>query len=363
MLKRCEKYQEGLKQIPAPGKGCHPFLLAVANRGVRAGLEDAVIVEDILQNIPQGRREVPRREIEQAVERARADFEKPRGLPPPKREPGFGWALTARLVGQYDGRGLDDLRALSPLAVPQEPAAQFHLALTRLYAPTDWLFIGPAQAYAVRDVNLKPAVAWLELASRSGRVPAEHLMLNALTGNAGKTLDGKDSFRCGEAVAEPPHYLLVEFDGMSEERQAAFWFGVITEGLMDVAALVHSGGKSIHSWVRVPEAVTDKVRWRAYVVLLFDRWLSPREAGVPVELRADRACRDAGRLTRCPGWLRADRGNRLQELLYLGPKSGAGHDTHGDFGPPAPQSGPDQAEPDQGQAGFVELKNDIGGGL
>jgi hypothetical protein len=99
MLKRCEKYQEGLKQIPAPGKGCHPFLLAVANRGVRAGLEDAVIVEDIEQNIPQGRREVPRREIEQAVEQARADFEKPRGL---RRPGGAGVrvALTARLVGR-----------------------------------------------------------------------------------------------------------------------------------------------------------------------------------------------------------------------------------------------------------------------
>jgi hypothetical protein len=319
MLKRCEKYQEGLKQIPAPGKGCHPFLLAVANRGVRAGLEDAVIVEDIEQNIPQGRREVPRREIEQAVEQARADFEKPRGLPPPRREPGFGWALTARLVGQYDGKVLDELRALSPVAVPQEPAAQFHLTLTRLYAPTDWLFIGQARAYAVRNVNLKQASDWLATLSRSGQVPAEHLLLNALTGNAGKTLAGEESFRCGEAVAEPPRYFLVVFVGMPEERQAAFWFGVISEGLMDVAALVHSGGKSVHGWVRVPAAVTDKVRWRAYVDLLFDRWLSPREAGVPAELRADRACRDAGRLTRCPGWLRADRDNRQQSLLFLKP--------------------------------------------
>ncbi len=363
MNERLHKYQAELKKIPAPGKGCHPFLLAVANRGVRAGLEDEAIVEDIERHIPQGRREVPRREIEQAVERARADFEKPRGLPLPKREPGFGWALTARLVRQYEGKGLDDLRVLSPVAVPQEPVSQFRLALTRLYAPTDWLFIGQAQAYAVRNVNLRPAAVWLEHAGRLGRVPAEHLMLNALTGKAGKTLAGEESFRCGEAVAEPTRFFLVEFDGMTEERQAAFWFGVISEGLLDVAALVHSGGKSVHGWVRVPVAVTDKVRWRAYVDLLFDRWLSPREAAVPSELRADRACRDAGRLTRCPGWLRADRENRLQELLYLKPESGAGHDTHGDFGPPAPQRGSDQAGKKQAPAELVEPKNDIGGGL
>lgn len=319
MLKRCENYQAEIKKIPAPGKGCHPFLLSVANRGVWAGLEDEVIIEDIARNIPQGQREIPRREIEQAVERARLDFEKPRGTPPPKREPGFGWALTARLVGQYAGKGLDDLRALSPVEVPQESAAQCHLALSRLYAPTDWLFIGQARACAVRNFNLKTAEAWLESVGRSGQAPAEHLMLNALTGNAGTTLAGEESFRCGEAVAEPTRFFLIEFDGLTEERQAAFWFGVISEGLLDVAALVHSGGKSVHGWVRVPAAVTDKVRWRAYVDLLFDCWLSPREDGVPAELRADRACRDAGRLTRCPGWLRADRSNRQQTLLFLKP--------------------------------------------
>jgi len=319
MLKRFEKYQADLQQIPAPGNGCHPFLLTVANRGVWAGLEDDVIIEDITRNIPQGQRLIPRREIEQAVERARADSEKPRGTPPPRRDSGFGWALTARLVVQYAGKVLEDLRALSPVVVPVEPAAQCRLALSRLYAPTDWLFIGQARACAVRNFNLKTAASWLGSVARSGQVPAEHLMLNALTGNAGKTLAGGESFRCGEAVAKPVRFFLVEFDGLTEERQAAFWFGVITEDLLDVAALVHSGGKSVHGWVRVPAAVTDKVRWRAYVDLLFDCWLSPREDGVPAELRADRACRDAGRLTRCPGWLRADRGNRQQSLLFLKP--------------------------------------------
>lgn len=316
---KLQNYQAALKNIPAPGKGCHPYLLSVANRGVRVGLDDKDVVEDIAKNIPHGKREVTRREIEQAVARARADFENPKALPAPKKPAGRGWALTARLVRQYAGTTLKDLQALSPVAVPQDPVEQCKLAVARLFAPTAWLYIGPARACAVRGFNLKTAADWLDFVGRSGQVPAEQIMLNALTGNAGKTQAGAESYRCGETVAEPARYFLVEFDGMPEGQQAAFWYGILCEGLLDLGALVHSGGRSIHGWVRAPATVTDKARWRAYVDNLYDAWLAPQGGGVPTELRADRACRDIGRLTRCPGWARADRGNRQQTLLFLKP--------------------------------------------
>ena len=80
-------YEAALQSIPAPGAGCHPALLGVANLGAKAGLDPNQIVADIRSAIPSGKRRVGDREIQDAVAKA-------------LREKGEGWN------GERRGSGL-----------------------------------------------------------------------------------------------------------------------------------------------------------------------------------------------------------------------------------------------------------------
>ena len=50
------KYRQALESIPAPGDGCHPYLLTVANLGVLSGKDPDQIFSDVRARIPAGRR-------------------------------------------------------------------------------------------------------------------------------------------------------------------------------------------------------------------------------------------------------------------------------------------------------------------
>ena len=102
---------------------------------------------------------------------------------------------------------------------------------------------------------------------------------------------------------------------MAREDQEAFWFTVICDKLMPVAALIDSGGKSIHAWLRVD--LPDRDAWDKLV-----RHELYGEQGRLTRLGADRACCNPARLSRLPGHYRrdtADDPGRWQRLLYLNP--------------------------------------------
>jgi hypothetical protein len=82
-----EKYRQQITFIPTPGvaNGCHQALLGIANLGVLAGLEPGVIFDDIKRNIPSGSRNVPDKEISDAVNKAIWDRDNSREFTPPEK--------------------------------------------------------------------------------------------------------------------------------------------------------------------------------------------------------------------------------------------------------------------------------------
>ncbi|MFC1451857.1 hypothetical protein ACFLSJ_00770 [Verrucomicrobiota bacterium] len=140
--------------------------------------------------------------------------------------------------------------------------------------------------------------------------PVEHLSFPRmrlelrLTGDLGPTKNGGMSFRADSCIASF-RFATVEFDSVPMDEQAAFWAGVD----LPVAAIIDSGGKSLHGWVRVDRPDREAWEWDVEIGL-FARRLVP--------LGVDAACRNEARLSRMPGFHRAET-KRWQRLLYLAP--------------------------------------------
>jgi hypothetical protein len=107
-------------------------------------------------------------------------------------------------------------------------------------------------------------------------------------------------------------FAVAEFDGMSREDQLRFWWAVN----LPVSALIDSGGKSLHAWIRI-DGVDTADQWADLVEgRLFGTYLIP--------LGCDAACRNEGRLSRLPGHFRTEKGH-WQRILYLAPEGRAIH--------------------------------------
>ena len=299
-----ERYRGALASIPPPGQGCHPTLLRVANLGIMAGIDEETLAADIRSAIPEGERRVPDREIRVTVDKAAREagsegqVRKIRSAPSMPRVDGMKIRNTIIARGSDDEA---DLWGASPVRLDGEPQRDARLLLDTLYADGDYLFIG-----SLFDRPVRPVADWRRLLEQHGpRWP--HIMPNPVDGRVHKTSTGSPSWRCDAAVCQF-RFAVAEFDNLSRAEQLAFWSGVVFLGLFDVAALIDSGGKSIHAWLRVD--CPDRNAWERDIEQeLFGQWLAP--------MGVDRACRNESRLSRLPGHYRQESGNR-QRLLYLG---------------------------------------------
>lgn len=293
-------YRTALASIPPPGRGCHPFLLKVAGLGIREGVDPGTIRTDIRRAIPRGSRPVADHEIDQAVRKA-SDNRNPRPPDPIQRSlwrPAPLRSSTLWSVFLSEPHDPSDLWERSPVRLTDDPIADGVLLLETLYQPGEHLFIGEQTERMVLTVD-----RWIKALKTRRYWP--HIMPNPLTGQSAKTQTGKMSPRCDAAVAAF-RYAVVEFDEISVDRQRRFWSNIIDRQLLDVAAVIDSGGKSLHGWVRVD--CPDRGTWdREVRDRLFRQFLVP--------IGADRACANPSRLSRLPGHQR--RPDRLQQLLYL----------------------------------------------
>ena len=174
-----------------------------------------------------------------------------------------------------------------------------------LYSPGDVLFIGDRYGSTV-----KTTAEWLA-EFRAGRPIPPHIIPNPLTGGTAPTKDGRPSFRA-DACVKAFRFAVAEFDGMTREDQLRFWWAV----RLPVCALIDSGGKSLHAWIRI-DGVETADRWTDIVEkVLFGQRLIP--------LGCDAACRNEARLSRMPGHFRTEKG-RWQRILYLAPGGRAIH--------------------------------------
>lgn len=322
------KYVQKLGELPPPGSGrCHPALLGVANLGVLAGRDDAAMLADIRGALPVGEREIPDKEIQDAIRKARQDFSNNQGghqhsramlpLRPAFDGPAARTALALKGGENIDPDALRAEHANGSIIDWPEDLDGIRL-LETLYAPDENLFIGSRTDMGPDCV--RPVRNWIESLNRlreearkSPDKPAacgdllQHIIPNPLTGKSGMTMNGRASFRADSCVRKF-RFAMAEFDGIPIPQQLAFWRGL---GL-PVVALIDTGGRSVHAWIKVSAASaadwTNAIEQGLY-------------AGVLMPLGVDPSCKNEARLSRLPGVLRSGTG-RYQRLLYLNPIGG-----------------------------------------
>lgn len=300
-------FEDALTRIPPPGRGCHPYLLTLGNYAAIEGIELSDAVTRIARAIPPGARPVTRQEIEEAVFKA---FEE-------RRSGGGGFTRAAVPIDSLrkataaslltflhpsEDITFDSLRGASPVMFdPEDGITQMLAVLQHLYHPDEYLYCGDTfgtDVYTVRN--------WVEVLTeaRDADLP-EHFCWNPYSGVPAPTKDGtKDSYRCDNAVRDF-RFAMVEFDKLDIGLQLRFWAGA----RLPVAAIVFSGGKSLHGILRVT-GIENLADWGVTVRrVLYQRWLVP--------IGVDPACANPSRLSRTPGAIRAS-GVR-QDLIYLNP--------------------------------------------
>ncbi len=299
------KYQDALSRIPAPGTGCHPYLLTVANLGSLVGIPPSSIIEDIRTAIPHGTRRISDREISDAIRKAGNTTFKPSGAPY-KPRPVFDWVkYRGRLIERSRGVTEADIWEASSIRIDWEPGVRDALAiLDCLFKDADILFIG--------DVYDKPVAtaAQHRRMFAAGTIPP-HVIPNPVDGDMHTTSAGTLSKRCDAAV-KSYRFAVVEFDDLPMPDQVCFWHSVIRDNLLPVACLIDSGGKSIHAWLRVDLPNVDA--WNREI----RQGLYDPDTGRMAAMGADRACQNPSRLSRMPGHFREDNG-RHQRVLFINP--------------------------------------------
>ena len=216
-----ERYHEALAVIPPPGQGCHPALLSVANRGIAAGIDAERLAADLRAAIPAGKRRVPDREIQAAVDKAVEDAESgicvrgrlTKPAPPKPRIDGERMRNKIMAEGSEDEA---DLWAASPIRLDGPAEQDALLLLDTLYDAEEFLYIGDLFDRAVHQV-----ADWRrELEVRRPVWP--HIIPNPVDGQLHETSAGGQSYRCDAAVCGF-RFAVAEFDDLPRADQ----FGVL----------------------------------------------------------------------------------------------------------------------------------------
>jgi hypothetical protein len=282
--------------------------LGVANLGIKAGIDPEQIHNDIRQATISA--PMPDREIADAIKRAASNYRQEGAVchfrPKPKPLIQNGHEALQRIItqGQIDNEA--DLREISPIRLPNNPAEEAVRFLDTLYSPGDLIFIGDRYHDGVIGRTIRSRDKWLRHL-RAGNAPGPHLIINPLSGMPApkKSGDG-DSYR-GDSNVKVFRYCLVEFDNLPREDQIRFY----SAAKLPIRALIDTGGKSLHAWIDVSKLfqVTTEAEWDKHIKFgLYEKALIP--------LGVDRACCNPSRLSRLPGWLRTETG-RFQRILWL----------------------------------------------
>jgi hypothetical protein len=297
---RLKRYQAELLAIPPSGSGgCHVALLRVANYGRVAGLAPEQVAQDLTAHI-RGTRKVSMSEIESAIRKAFSAGDAPR--PKPTID---GAKFLDYLLKLGAGAEEVDLWEASPIRIDWEPEQDAIELLQRLYQPAECLFVG--SRFDSGPQHVLTASEWLARFETDQAVP-EHIIPNPLSGKPGTTKDGKPTYRADGCVSSF-RFAIIEFDYMPRDLQIWFWAAAL-EKRFPVTALIDSGNRSIHGWLRVD--IEDA-----------DEWEKEIESNLFVNLKGmgiDAACRNEARLSRLPGHFRTET-KRWQRLLYLNPES------------------------------------------
>jgi hypothetical protein len=304
-------YLDRLQTIPAPGDGCHPDILGIANLGFMAELPRETIFSDIRASIPAGSRIVSDKEINEAIQKALRDHKGGTYTPQTRPAPAIRNGKTAlqKIIEQGPIGDEADLWEMSPLRLLKEPKDDPAFLLETLYEPTDLIFIGDRHQAGIVGDTIRTAEEWIAY-FRNGGKTAPFVIINPLTGTPAPTKTGDATTFRGDANVKTFRYCLAEFDSLSREDQIRFW----SAAKLPVVCLIDSGGKSIHAWLDIKKLadVRTPEKWQSEIKQnLYDRLLTP--------LGVDAACSNPARLSRLPGHYREEK-QAFQRLLWLSPE-------------------------------------------
>lgn len=354
-----KKYRNALSAIPAPGCGCHAALLGVANLGIMAGRDDHTMLSEIRNAIPTGKRKVADREIWDAIQRAHKDTSpfdanvpRPRPVSPPRRSPAEklaailknspetaeklkSWIIDAG-GGEVDLFGADVWEASAVRIQPSTklkncPYAEDGILLLRtLYRPEDILYIGNQTERGKEQQNhVKTVSEWIaffqdqtaKIAAMPENAQGQALerlgdaypliIPNPLSGRWESTKDGARQTLRGDACVQSFRFMVLESDSLSFPQQGALLRGICRLLECKVCAVIYSGGKSCHAWVRL-DGISNLNEWEKKIKEHF---------AVLGKIGFDGACCNAARLSRFAGMFRRDKG-KFQRVLYLAPEGG-----------------------------------------
>ena len=337
-LTQQENYIVRLYQLPPPGKGCHTAMMGVADCGLMARVDPETIFEDIRRSIRPGARTVPDSEIRETIVNAQRTlniFAPAMECPSTASAPKVDLEKLRKTVLAEGGGEVDmfspEFRATSPIPLPDKadgtlPLQELILLLRHLYEPEERIFIGQRQDCSPELI--RPAADWVvtfeaeqtrllelpeekrlaEIQALGDRFP--HICPNPLSGKAAQTRSGDKMTYRGDRCVSAFKYIVAECDSLPLPQQGALIQGLCARGA-EIAAIIHSGGKSCHAWLRCDdinnlESWNIEVKNNVFIVL--------------GDLGFDRACSNPSRLSRTPGMFRPDKGI-FQRLLYLSPKT------------------------------------------
>lgn len=118
--------------MPRPGSGCHTYILGTANLGVLCGLSIEKIFVDIRRSIPSGSRQIPDKEILDAIRKAEGDHGRGQScVYVPKLEPVVedGMAAFQWIISQATITDEADLWEHSPIRINWPPQEDVRHAL------------------------------------------------------------------------------------------------------------------------------------------------------------------------------------------------------------------------------------------
>lgn len=207
-----------------------------------------------------------------------------------------------------------DLKAKSPIPIPDDPIAQFHLALSSLFGPGECIELkgsmfldNKPKGAPVGNTVRRTVAEWLDLTDQNtydillGSRCGTHMRINPVEG--GRPGSGLNGHTTDNDISSY-RFCLIEHDELSKDQQAT----LLAMLPLPIAAVVDSGAQSLHAWLKVGASwgggFADEVKLLyAYLKVL----------------GFDPANKNPSRLTRAPGFPRLDRagGTGLQALLYL----------------------------------------------
>jgi hypothetical protein len=287
-----------------------------------AGVDPEQIHEDVRQYVNDKARPVSDREIGDAIHKAVSDFESPSAERPwkpsarnsapksihlQKVEEDIQRGAFQHLIKSHRWVSEEAIRDASPIRVPDDPKEHAPQVVEALWEPHALLFMGRNDEPGILGKTVVSAELWSRyLQGFPDDVPPQ-IIPNPLSGELRPTKAGGKVTLRGDGCVAAFKYAMAEFDDVPREEQLAFW-GAAN---LPISALIDSGGKSIHAWIRL-DGINSHAEWDKVVrQALYDRVLVP--------LGVDPACKNPSRLSRMPGHFREEKG-RWQRLLYLAPQ-------------------------------------------